>query len=59
MEEELPIALATLKAAGALALPRVATADAAAHGKVWSGKKSDGTLWTLTKNGQQSYACTC
>ncbi len=57
--DELALARAKLKAAGALVLPRASTVDQSAPGKVWSGKKADGTLWTLTKNGQDDYTCTC
>lgn len=52
-------ALTALKAAGVLVLPREATARKAAVGKVWSGKKPDGQLWTLTKNNDDNFTYTC
>jgi hypothetical protein len=57
--KELEEALAELTAAGALVLPRKSTVEAAGMGKVWSGKKADGTLWTLTKKSPESFVCTC
>ena len=57
--KDLQQALAELKAAGALILPRPKTAQAAPNDKVWSGKTADGKLWTLTKGGQESYECSC
>ena len=55
----LDAALAELTAAGALVLPRKSTAEVGGIGKVWSGKKVDGTLWTLTKKSMDGFVCTC
>lgn len=52
-------ALSELKKAGAEKLPRPETVEAAKHGKIFSGKKADGGLWTLTKNNEDSYDCQC
>lgn len=52
-------AIAALKATGILVLPREVTAKKAALGKVWSGKKPDGELWTLTKNNEDNFTYTC
>ncbi len=59
MDDSLKTALEQLKAAGAPVLPKPKTAEDAPMGKVWSGKKSDGSVWTLTKEGPDSYAWTC
>ncbi len=59
MDDSLKTALEQLKAAGAPVLPKHKTADAAPMGKVWSGKKADGGIWTLTKEGPFSYTWTC
>ena len=59
MQDELDRALAELKTAGAMVLPRKKTVEDAGMGKVWSGKKADGSLWTLTKHAQDSYTCRC
>ncbi|HRH93669.1 MAG TPA: hypothetical protein PKV72_04030 [Candidatus Peribacteria bacterium] len=57
--KELSEALTELKNSGALVLPKQSTVEAAGMGKVWSGKKADGMLWTLTKHSPDSFTCTC
>lgn len=57
--QPLVVALELLTGAGALVLPKKKTLEAAAFGKVWSGKKADGSLWTLTKNAPDDFVCTC
>jgi hypothetical protein len=57
-ERDLTSVLTKLQEAGALILPRRATVEKAERGKVWSGKKANGELWTLTKNAQEDYVCT-
>ncbi len=52
-------ALEELTKAGAEKLPREETIEAAADGKVFSGKKADGGLWVLKKNHEDSYNCQC
>ncbi len=58
-QQRLSNALTELASAGALVTPKHSTVEAAGFGKVWSGKKADGGLWTLTKNSQESYTVTC
>lgn len=52
-------ALEELNNAEAEKLPREDTIEAAANGKVFSGKKKDGGLWVLTKNNEDSYDVKC
>lgn len=59
MDDSLKTALERLKAAGAPVLPKSKTVEAAPVGKVWSGKKADGSVWTLTKEGLANYTWTC
>lgn len=58
MNFQISDALSKLRDAGAQKLPKPETMEKAANGKVWSGKKSDGGLWTLKKNNSESFNCT-
>lgn len=53
------VAITALKVAGVTVVPREATAKKAGRGKVWSGRKESGELWTLTKNDEDSFTYTC
>lgn len=59
MNNSLYSALEELEASGATKLPNPETVKEAANGKIWSGKKSNGELWILTKNNEDSYNCQC
>lgn len=59
MNSHLYNALSELHKAGAEKLPNPETVESAAKGKTWSGKKSNGELWILKKNNEDSYNCQC
>jgi hypothetical protein len=59
MNNPLKRAMNALKSSGATGTPSVATIGAAKDGAQWSGKKSSGDHWSLTKNREDSYNCEC
>ena len=61
MNDHVPliVALSALQTAGITVIPREATAKKAGRGKVWSGRKQNGEIWTLTKNDEDSFTYTC
>jgi hypothetical protein len=59
MTHDIYIAFEMLQAAGACVLPKEETVRNGRVSKVWSGKKADGTLWTLKKMTLDQYRVTC
>ncbi len=59
MNAKIQSVLAELKEAKAQKLPNAETVEIAENGKTWSGKKSNGDIWILTKNSEDSFNCTC
>ncbi len=49
MELSAEEALEALRAKGVTVMPGLKTLEQAAHGKVFSGRKEDGTLWKVCK----------
>ncbi len=59
MNSKLQSALAELGRAGAKGLTSPSVVEVAKDGSTWSGKKSDGGMWSITKNSESSYNCMC
>jgi len=59
MNTRLQSALSELERAGAKGLPNPSAVESAKDGTSWNGKKSNGDPWSLTKNNENSYNCTC
>lgn len=59
MNPNLQKALEELQSAGAQGLPEQSAVESAQDGMAWSGQKSNGEPWSLTRNNEDSYNCAC
>lgn len=59
MNTPLQRAITALKRSGAIGIPSPDKIAAAKDDAQWSGKKSSGDHWSLTKNHEDSYNCEC